>query len=112
MNETSLTDWLEGGTRPVHAGVYQRRWPGGPYTCWDGRAWRQDAATPQAAASRETPSATAHAPWRGLATPPDRPCLACKGHGVIDLGWDDERGVDLISECLDCGPTGVSASAA
>lgn len=102
MRLPTLTPWFDAADRPRRAGVYRRRWPAGPYSCWDGRQWRADAATPDAAAARTGPSRHAQAPWQGLVTPPDAPCLTCKGHTVRDHGVDEETGADLITECPDC----------
>jgi hypothetical protein len=62
-----LTPWLPGSVRPAHPGVYQRNYPGGLYSYWDGRAWCVDAATPEGAAEQDEASAHQDAPWRGLA---------------------------------------------
>jgi hypothetical protein len=101
VSET-LTSWFEGGDVPVRSGVYRRRWPGGPYTCWDGERWRGDAGTPEAAAANEGTSRWPAAAWQGLVDPPATPCLTCRGHTVIDRGVDADSDADLISECPDC----------
>ena len=44
-----LTPWLAGDESPARAGVYRRRFPAGPFACWDGTRWRDDAATVAAA---------------------------------------------------------------
>ena len=98
----ALTAWLNGNQRPAHAGVYQRTAPAGPYACWGGEGWFADAANPGAAARQEAPSAYQGAPWRGLAQPPQAPCLTCRGHTVLDQGFDEASGRDLIMECPDC----------
>lgn len=97
-----LTGWLPAATPPVHAGVYLREAPAGPYACWDGLRWRADAATPQAAASQSGRSSRPRARWRGLSVAPDAPCLTCKGHTVVDHGVDPHSETDLITECPDC----------
>ena len=102
MTDPTWTDWLDPDVKPVHPGVYRRQWPGGPYACWDGRRWRADAATPEAAAAKEGISPHVDAPWQGLSTPPAAPCLTCKGHSVVDRGVDEDTGADLITECPDC----------
>jgi hypothetical protein len=102
MSPAAHTPWFDPGVRPVHVGVYRRRWPGGPYACWDGERWRADAATPEVAAAHEAASRVQDAPWQGLADAPAVLCLTCRGHSVIDRGVDEETGADLISECPDC----------
>lgn len=97
-----LTDWLDGRARPARPGVYERGEPGGPYACWGGQGWFADAASPEAAARQEAPSAHQSAPWRGLAQPPAAPCLTCRGHTLLDRGFDEPSGRDLIAECPDC----------
>ncbi|MBA3598400.1 MAG: hypothetical protein H0W40_13645 [Methylibium sp.] len=98
----ALTGWLDGSHRPTHRGVYARKEPAGPYACWGGEGWFADAATPQAAALEEAPSAHQAAPWRGLAKPPAAPCLTCRGHTVLDHGYDEQTELDTIMECPDC----------
>jgi hypothetical protein len=98
----ALTAWLDGSQRPARAGVYERKAPAGRYACWGGDGWFADAATPEAAALEEAPSAHQTAPWRGLAQPPAAPCLTCRGHSVLDRGFDESGGQDLITECPDC----------
>lgn len=98
----ALTDWLDARQRPAHAGVYERQKPAGPYACWSGAGWFADAATPEAAAWQEAPSAYPSAPWRGLAQPPGAPCLTCRGHTLLDHGYDEESDRDNIMECPDC----------
>ena len=66
----ATTPWFEGAERPVYTGVYQRPFPAGPYSRWDGGQWIGDAATPAAAAARTEPSRYQDAPWRGLAERP------------------------------------------
>jgi hypothetical protein len=102
MSAAGWTPWFDPDVVPVHPGVYRRRWPAGPYACWDGRAWRADARSPEAAASSASPSASPPSAWQGLASPPEAPCLTCKGHGLVDKGFDEETGTDLIGECPDC----------
>ncbi|MCM5681193.1 hypothetical protein M8A51_16825 [Schlegelella sp. S2-27] len=101
-NRPRLTPWFSGATPPWHEGVYQRRFPGGPYSCWDGRHWRQDAVSPQAAAIETQPSRWQQAAWRGSTEPPPGHCLTCRGAQVLDLGDDAETGQALIDPCPDC----------
>lgn len=98
----ALTPWFSGHREPVREGVYRRRSSNAPYACWSGTQWHADADTPQAAAASRQVSARQHVPWRGVATPPPGPCFACRGHTVIDRGWDDEAERDQIEECVDC----------
>ena len=66
-----LTGWFAGADRPVHIGVYQRRFPAGPYSRWDGQQWRQDGVSPAvAAADGAEPSRHQDVAWRGLAERP------------------------------------------
>ena len=102
MKAAPVTPWFDDAVHPVHVGVYRRRWPGGPFTCWDGERWRADAATPEVAAAHEAESRVQQAAWQGLADAPAVLCLTCRGHSVIDRGVDEETGADLISECPDC----------
>ena len=100
--DTVLTPWLPATQQPVREGVYRRAAPAGPYACWSGRTWYGDAPTAAAAAARAEPSAVQSAAWRGLSSPPQAPCFACKGHTVIDRGVDPETQRDLIEECPEC----------
>ncbi len=100
--DSAITRWLDGASAPVRAGVYLRRAPAGPFTCWDGEHWRADAATPAAAAREDRASQFLRSPWRGLIAPSDAPCATCRGHTVLDHGIDAETGADLIEECPDC----------
>ena len=97
-----LTPWIDGARLPAREGVYRRRSAQGAYACWDGTAWYLDAPSPHAAAAQLERSALQQAAWRGLSTPPDAPCFACRGHTVIDRGVDAETGHDLIDECPEC----------
>jgi len=96
------TPWFDADTAPARPGVYERRAPAGPYACWDGRRWRDDAGSVAAAALREESSAVQRAAWRGLIDAAPAPCPTCRGHTVIDRGVDRESGADLIAECPDC----------
>ena len=98
----SVTPWFAASAKPWHEGVYQRRFPAGPYTCWDGRQWRQDAVSPLAAARETQPSPVQEAAWRGCTEPPPEHCLTCRGQGVVDQGDDPETGQALIEPCPDC----------
>lgn len=60
------TTWLEGDTRPARSGVYQRQYPAGPYSFWDGQTWHADAASPEEAATLAEPSMRQSCLWRGL----------------------------------------------
>lgn len=99
---STFTPWFSGDVSPSRAGVYRRRWPAGPYACWDGSRWRADAPTPDAAAAQSGASPVPAAAWQGLLTAPALPCLTCRGHTVVDHGVDEETGEDLIGECPDC----------
>ena len=101
-DDAATTPWFDAAARPAHEGVYERRAPAGPFACWNGRGWNADAATPGQAARQTATSAHRDAAWRGLVEPSDAPCATCRGHTVVDRGFDDERGVDLIAECADC----------
>jgi len=101
-NKPRRTAWFAAGTAPARAGVYERRAPAGPYACWDGTRWREDAGSVAAAASRQNASAVQRAAWRGLVEAAPTPCATCRGHTVIDQGVDLESGADLIAECPDC----------
>ncbi|AKJ29627.1 hypothetical protein AAW51_2936 [Caldimonas brevitalea] len=82
--------------------MYQRAFPAGPYSCWDGRQWRYDAVSPDMAALQTAPSGVQAARWRGLSEPPPEHCLTCRGHGVVDHGDDDASREPLIDPCPDC----------
>lgn len=97
-----LTPWLSGEEQPLREGVYRRQFPAGPYSCWGGDRWLQDANTPQAAAAQLSMSPHQRTAWRGLTEASGLPCASCRGHGVIDRGVDPESGRDLITECPDC----------
>ncbi|MCW7540367.1 hypothetical protein OOT46_21265 [Aquabacterium sp. A7-Y] len=99
---TAVTPWFPSGELPHHPGVYQRQYPGGPYSCWDGTAWRNDALTPHAAARQLSSSPCQQAPWRGLLEAPSEHCMTCRGHGVVDQGDDADSGEALIEPCPDC----------
>ena len=100
--DTPLTDWIPGSTTPVHQGVYERRVSDGSFSCWNGAVWNADAASPADAAGKESPSRDQNASWRGLAEPSALPCATCKGHTVVDRGYDEDAGKDLLGECPDC----------
>lgn len=95
------TAWFDASASPGRAGVYERRAPAGPYSCWDGRRWRADAES-AAAASRQEGIARRRAAWRGLVAESAAPCATCRGQTVVDRGTDVESGADLIEECPDC----------
>lgn len=99
---SALTGWFDANEQPVREGVYERRSTSGRYACWSGTHWYADAATPEAAAAQRRFSPRQALPWRGVATPPPGPCFACRGHSVIDHGWDDDTGRDRIEECIEC----------
>jgi len=96
------TGWFTAATEPVREGVYRRQSPAGPFSCWAQGQWYGDAATPETAAKQRSPSKHQAMAWSGLTTPPDTPCLLCRGHGVIDFGIDAESGEDLIDPCPEC----------
>jgi hypothetical protein len=97
-----VTDWFGTQTRPTHEGVYERLFPAGPYSCWNGAAWNADAYEPAAAARQDRLSDVQDARWRGLVEASAAPCATCRGHTVVDRGVDDDSGEDLIAECPDC----------
>ncbi len=97
-----VTDWFGPSSRPGREGVYERLSPGGPFTCWNGRAWNADAHSPADAAKQTGISAHQAAAWRGIVQQVDAPCATCRGHTVIDRGHDPDTGDDLIAECPDC----------
>ena len=101
-NIDDLTDWISGAVHPVHEGVYERRVSDGSFSCWNGRGWNRDATTPAKAAGQREPSRDQNASWRGLTSPSDLPCATCKGHTMLDRGYDEDSGLDLIGECPDC----------
>ncbi|MDB5999323.1 MAG: hypothetical protein JWP52_1022 [Rhizobacter sp.] len=101
-DEPALTDWLDGQQHPAHEGVYQRDAGDVAFACWDGSRWHADAATAEAAVTRDEISPQQALRWRGLATPSSLPCATCRGHGVLDRGFDEESERDLIDECPDC----------
>jgi hypothetical protein len=97
----AVTAWLSGDLQPEHLGVYQREFPAGPYSCWDGLRWRLDAATPREAAAALQWSRYQSVRWRGLVAPSGERCETCKGVGVLDQGPEaDER--EAIVPCPDC----------
>lgn len=102
VDENEVTDWIGGSVAPVHEGVYERRVSDGGFSCWNGRQWNADADTPAEAAGKTNPSRDQNASWRGLAAPSDLPCATCKGHTVVDGGYDEDGELDLIAECPDC----------
>jgi hypothetical protein len=98
----TVTEWFGASSPPEHEGVYERLFPGGPFSCWNGRAWNKDAHGPADAALQTTLSPHQNVPWRGLLQPSPAPCATCRGHTVVDRGFDQETGADLIAECPDC----------
>lgn len=98
----AVTEWFDARSRPVHEGVYERLFPAGPYSCWNGASWNADASDPTAAARQPRPSAWQDARWRGLLEASAEPCATCRGHTVVDRGFDEDSGEDLIAECVDC----------
>lgn len=97
-----LTDWISGALHPVREGVYERRVSDGSFSCWNGRSWNRDAATPVDAAGAVEASRDQNASWRGLTSASSLPCATCKGHTVIDRGFDPDSGAELLGECPDC----------
>lgn len=96
------TPWFDGQATPLREGPYRRRHPAGPYSCWAQGRWYGDAPSPEAAAQARRPSRRQHAAWRGVAGNTGQPCSICRGSRVVDLGFDEESGRDLIDDCLDC----------
>ena len=96
------TAWFSAFSRPSREGVYQRRGLAGPFSCWNGRTWNAEAASPAEAAGRTEPSVRQWAPWRGLVAQHDAPCATCGGRTIVDRGVDAETDADLIDECPDC----------
>jgi hypothetical protein len=94
------TEWLAGDARPAHIGVYQRQYPAGPYTFWDGQHWRADGASPEEAATMVAPSSRQSCPWRGLMHPlgasaflgDGSEALASDGQGLQEQGSNNGRG--------------------
>lgn len=98
-----VSDWISGSDSPVREGVYERRMSDGPYSCWNGTTWGRDADTPSVATEVSgTPSRDQNASWRGLAEPSAAPCGTCRDHTVVDAGFDEDGGRDLLDECPDC----------
>ncbi|MEO8938783.1 MAG: hypothetical protein ABI277_04650 [Burkholderiaceae bacterium] len=97
-----VTDWFSGAVHPAQEGVYERRVSDGSFSCWNGRSWNRDADTPADAAGAVEPSRDQNASWRGLKAASALPCATCKGHTVVDRGFDVETGADLLVECPDC----------
>lgn len=97
-----VTPWLEGDLKPQREGVYERRSRPGAYSCWNGKSWNEDAPTPFEAALETRLSHYQGTQWRGLAEPSALPCATCKGHTVVDRGFDEETGADRLEECPDC----------
>lgn len=100
--EPERTAWFDAATSPSRPGVYERHAPAGPYACWDGSRWRADAKSAATAARQLGASAVERVAWRGLVAAPSAPCSTCRGHTVIDRGFDVEVDADLIEECPDC----------
>lgn len=100
--DVAVTDWFDGTVEPTREGVYERSYPGGPYSCWNGRAWNDDAPSPSAAATRTGASEHPAASWRGLVQKTGLPCATCRGRTVIDHGVDEDTGLDRIVECPEC----------
>lgn len=96
-----VTPWFNGRQPPAREGVYQRR-DALRYACWDGVRWRGGAASPAEAARRSGASPHQNVAWRGLTEPAGAPCPTCRGHTVVDLGWDPDTGGDWLAECPDC----------
>jgi hypothetical protein len=97
-----LTDWIDGHLHPAREGVYARRFPAGPYSCWNAEGWHVDTLTPDEAADHRALSPHQNVAWRGLSAASGLPCETCGGHGVLDHGHDEDTGSDLIDECPDC----------
>ena len=64
--QETATRWLDGDSPPAHSGVYQRQYPGGPYSFWDGHVWHADAGTADEAAAMTALSPRQNCLWRGL----------------------------------------------
>ena len=97
-----LTGWLPGSAHPVRGGIYERQSPAGPYACWGGQHWYADAQTPTEASRKHGLSRNQSVPWRGIGEPTSDRCATCRGHGVLDRGFDEDAARDLIEECPDC----------
>ncbi len=97
-----LTGWIAGTVRPLHEGVYERRVSDGSFSCWNGLAWNEDAATAAEASTKSVPSRDQNASWRGLTSPSALPCATCGGHTIVDRGQHEETDEDLLGECPDC----------
>jgi hypothetical protein len=77
-----LSEWIPGGVKPSHIGVYQRdyrksrgdRAAGITYSHWDGSSWGMYGETKEIALKwRGFSSSYQNLPWRGLANPPKEP---------------------------------------
>lgn len=61
------TQWHKGNVKPVHIGVYKRRYWHYSYFCrWDGEVWYQAHETAESAALETMISGCQYIPWRGL----------------------------------------------
>lgn len=63
-----LTDWFPGDVKPVHAGVYQRKYgTGSPMYCfWTGYRWMYGALSREDAVKETWDSTQQELPWRGI----------------------------------------------
>ena len=97
-----LTPWFDSPAVPARPGPYKRRFPAGPFSCWDGRQWLGDCATSALAAQSSALSRYQEANWRGLASPSGEVCATCRGEGVIDEGQAEVDGLAPLRPCPDC----------
>ena len=58
--------------------------------------------TPTQASRKHGLSRHQSVPWRGIGEPTSARCATCRGHGVLDRGFDEDAARDLIEECPDC----------
>lgn len=66
-----LTDWIDGDTKPVRVGVYERDFYFGiTYCYWDGKKWCKGHANIDDAVLKKSKSTFQSLPWRGLAEEP------------------------------------------
>jgi hypothetical protein len=65
--------WFDGGTKPAHVGVYERKYSWGIwYSHWNGKRWGVfDATVRGAQGLRSLCSVRQALPWRGLAKNPN-----------------------------------------
>jgi len=71
-----LTQWIDGDVKPVHKGIYQRKWPLRICWCkWTGKGWSFSWAMDyddgfERAENDQNKTIEKNLPWRGLAVKP------------------------------------------